>query len=605
MTAQVRTAHEQEKPLISRWFPVVYSGAAAASVLIYFAEVTAAQLVPFRLASLSLLVGAMVAPIAIFFAYLGVRVRMSRVEAAQSIADVGERRRAIEKGLRLPVAGAFFYVVAWIVGLPVDLLITGFFVELTADDFIVMCISTISVVPVLATIAFMIVEDQMRPLLRVLQQGLPDSDRGRAFAVRRFSIPMRVTAVFAALVFSAVIMLGSVAYRAARDNVSTAEVVTSILPMAVILAVFSTAIAAALVTSLRRSISAVVDEVQAIAESDFSRRPTITTTDELGELMVLFDRMLFAQSTLIRETVAVTQEVAESAVSVSAGSEQSSVGVEQISLAMQDIVAGSQHQFAQFDRAKGAAERLEVSTTRASEAVSATAESASYASALAADGSNSARQAREAMELIRGRIDEASGSVEQLGSSTANIGTIVDTIVGIAAQTNLLALNAAVEAAHAGEIGGGFAVVAEQVRQLASDSKDAASRIGVLVGQIESRASEVVTAVRLGNQEVISGTNVVDEAGTKFDGIADALKEISSLMRGLQDSTHTVDAATTDVGDAIREIVEVTESFAALAQETSANTEEASAAAEEISASIHALALAAKGLEERGRLFKT
>lgn len=590
--------------LISRRFPSLYAGAAVISVFIYFAEVAAAQLVPFKLIAISLLMGAIVAPVAISLAYLAIRRRINRIEGAFATADLGERRRAIESGLRAPFFGAAYYVVAWFVGLPVDLWLAGMITELTTSDFFVLCLNILAVVPVLVTVAFIVVEDQMRPLLQALQQDLPDSERGRAFSVRRFSIPLRVATVISAILFSAVVMLGSVAYHAARENVPPSDVVTNMMPMVVILAIFGAVTASGLVRSLRRSIAAMVAEVEAIAEGDFSRRAVMATTDELGELMILFDRMLVAQSALIRETVVITGDVAASAVNVSAGSEQSSVGVEQISLAMQDIATGSQLQFTQGERAQGAAERAEQSILRASESVSATAESVVYALALSNDGMDSARKAQDAMELIRARIDEASSSVDHLGSSTANIGMIVDTIVAIAAETNLLALNAAIEAAHAGEIGSGFAAVAEQVRKLASESKEAASRISGLVGEIEAGASEAIVAVRLGNKEVISGTQVVDDARKKISGIANALEEISQLTHGLQDNTQVVNSETADVVGAIREIVSVTESFAAVVQETSANTEEAAAATQEISASVHELANAAKALEERVRVFK-
>ncbi|MFY9488410.1 MAG: methyl-accepting chemotaxis protein [Solirubrobacterales bacterium] len=590
--------------LISRWFPALYAGAAAISVFIYSAEVAATQLVPFRLVAITLLVGAVVAPVAISLAYFGVRRRINRVEGARAAVDTDERRRAIESGLQTPAFGAAYYVIAWLVGLPVDLWLVGMITELTARDFFVMGLSVLAVAPVLATVAFIVVEDQMRPLLQAMQQDLPDSERGRAFSVRRFSIPFRVAAVIGAILFSAVVMLGSVAYHAARENIPSSDVAVNMVPMVVILAIFGAVTSAGLVRSLRRSIAAIVAEVEAIAEGDFSRRAVMATTDELGELMILFDRMLVAQSALIRETVVITGNVAASAVNVSAGSEQSSVGVEQISLAMQDIATGSQLQFTQGERARSAADRAEQSISRASESVSATAESVVHALALSNDGMDSAREAKDAMEMIRTRIDEASNSVNQFGSSTENIGMIVDTIVSIATETNLLALNAAIEAAHAGEIGSGFAAVAEQVRKLASESKDAASRIGGLVSEIESGASEAIAAVRLGSKEVISGTRVVDDARTKFSEIANALEEISQLTLGLQDNTRVVNSETADVVGAIREIVSVTESFAAVVQQTSANTEEAAAATEEISASVNELANAAKVLEERVRVFK-
>ncbi|MFY9470044.1 MAG: hypothetical protein WAP37_08020, partial [Solirubrobacterales bacterium] len=173
-------------------------GAALAAIPFFFAELIAGRLVPMRLIGATVLGALVMAPALLLFAYVSVRTRINRVEAARTSPSVAERRRAIENGLRIPIFGSCVYAIAWSVGVPLDLLLTGLFTTVTTSDFVVMYLGVLAVAPVLMSVAVVILEDQMRPLLHTMQQELPDSERGREFGVRRFSMSMRVSAVLAA-----------------------------------------------------------------------------------------------------------------------------------------------------------------------------------------------------------------------------------------------------------------------------------------------------------------------------------------------------------------------------------------------------------------------
>jgi methyl-accepting chemotaxis protein len=339
--------------------------------------------------------------------------------------------------------------------------------------------------------------------------------------------------------------------------------------------------------------------VRAAADGDLRRRGAVTTTDELGALMIDVDRMLIQQAALIRSSADVASELTLSAAAVADGSEQSAVGVGEIAHSMQEVVSGAQVQFDQIAVARSATDDLSAAIEAATAETELAAQVSTDARVLAEAGAATAAEARAAMEKTQETITSATAAVDRLGGDTADIGTIVGTIVAIASQTNLLALNAAIEAARAGEMGRGFAVVAEEVRQLASESSEAAAEITMLIRNIQRTVVATVEAVGTGSEEVVRSAAVVDAAGDRFADISGSLSTIDRHVREVGARTVDVADATNAVSAAVEEILSVTQSVAALAEQTSASTQEASASSEEITSSADNLRSMAHNLESQ------
>ncbi|MBD2771040.1 methyl-accepting chemotaxis protein [Iningainema tapete] len=206
------------------------------------------------------------------------------------------------------------------------------------------------------------------------------------------------------------------------------------------------------------------------------------------------------------------------------------------------------------------------------------AEAAREAETVARDASAIALKGGEAVENtvagileIRETVAETTRKVKRLAESSQEISKIVALISQIASRTNLLALNASIEAARAGEAGRGFAIVADEVRQLADKSAKSLKEIEQIVMQIQSETGSVMTAMEEGTQQVIQGTKLAEEAKRSLENIIQVANRIDILVRSI--TTDTVEQTETS-----RAVAGVMQSVELTAQETSQEAQRVSGA---------------------------
>ncbi|GAB4378788.1 MAG: methyl-accepting chemotaxis protein [Elainellaceae cyanobacterium] len=197
------------------------------------------------------------------------------------------------------------------------------------------------------------------------------------------------------------------------------------------------------------------------------------------------------------------------------------------------------------------------------------AESAREAEDVARSASSTALKGGEAVERtvsgileIRETVAETTRKVKRLAESSQEISKIVALISQIASRTNLLALNASIEAARAGEAGRGFAIVADEVRQLADRAAKASKEIEQIVLQIQSETSSVMTAMEEGTQQVIEGTRLAEQAKRSLEDIIQVSNRIDALVR-------SITADTVEQTETSRAVAQVMQSVELTAQETS------------------------------------
>ncbi|WP_434456337.1 PAS domain-containing protein [Stutzerimonas urumqiensis] len=145
-------------------------------------------------------------------------------------------------------------------------------------------------------------------------------------------------------------------------------------------------------------------------------------------------------------------------------------------------------------------------------------------------GADVVKQTQATMQKIAEEVQSATDGIEALGKQSLLISSIVQTIGGIAAQTNLLALNAAIEAARAGEQGRGFAVVADEVRQLAGRTSAATDEIVTVVQQNQALADEAVRNMFASREQAVQGLGLANQAGAVIVEIQDAAKQVVSAV---------------------------------------------------------------------------
>ncbi|MEQ3494568.1 methyl-accepting chemotaxis protein [Vibrio sp. SSH13-20] len=203
------------------------------------------------------------------------------------------------------------------------------------------------------------------------------------------------------------------------------------------------------------------------------------------------------------------------------------------------------------------------------------ADTANQASDNTQTGRQVVTQAKEVISRLAGDVETTSMVVTQLATTTKDIGSILDVIRDISEQTNLLALNAAIEAARAGEQGRGFAVVADEVRNLASRTADSTEEIQKMINQLQSDAQDAVTAMEAGKAVTFEGVASTDEA-------VDVLMNISERIADISDRNTQVATATEEQSTVVHTINQNIEEINAINEMTTATAEELAGASRDL-----------------------
>lgn len=213
------------------------------------------------------------------------------------------------------------------------------------------------------------------------------------------------------------------------------------------------------------------------------------------------------------------------------------------------------------------------------ERVSTNAEAARSASENVATSNTKAESAATAIHDLRDVVESISLTVTELDQSTGEIGEAANIISSIADQTNLLALNAAIEAARAGEQGRGFAVVADEVRALASKTRESTDRIHSIIQTLASRSERAVTASATGLESAKRGADIVEETQL-------ALTEVNKTVGGIADITFEMSAAVEQQSSVAEHINQQVVEIAQSATDTLKSSETSLQASERVNTTI-------------------
>ena len=298
--------------------------------------------------------------------------------------------------------------------------------------------------------------------------------------------------------------------------------------------------------------------VSAVSDGDLTKRGG-EADDTLGSVVQSVNKMLDHFSTMLTEVKQIGLSVSSSATEILAAAEQ--------------IAVGSQRQADEITNTSSAVEEMAASMTQVSRNAEASADAARRALEMAEHGDKSVRDTSEAMSRIDSAVQQTSEKMRLLGIRSSEISEIIDLIDEIAAQTNLLALNAAIEAAHAGEAGLGFSVVADEIRKLAERSARATRDVGNLIKSIQHETSEALTAMEAGMKEVRGGSHLAAQASNALQDISKAVRQSSELIEEISAASEEQARVTSNVAGAMQTISSITLETSAGAHETAQTIE--------------------------------
>ncbi|PNB76154.1 chemotaxis protein [Pseudomonas sp. GW456-E7] len=317
----------------------------------------------------------------------------------------------------------------------------------------------------------------------------------------------------------------------------TSAVVATLIAVAIIIALLGMLIRI-LIQPLHVMTRAMADIAD--GEGDLTKRLTIQNNDEFGTLGTAFNRFVERIHGSIREVSSATGQVNEVALRVVAASNSSMLNSDQQASRTSSVAAA-------INQLGAAAQEIARNAAQASS-------QASDARSLAEDGQQVVDRSIVAMNQLSSMLSASSTNIESLNSKTVNIGQILEVITSISQQTNLLALNAAIEAARAGEAGRGFAVVADEVRNLAHRTQESAQQVQTMIEELQVGARESVSTMSDSQRHSQDSVEIANLAGERLNSVTLRIGEIDGMNQSVATATEEQTAVVESINVDITEI---------------------------------------------------
>ncbi|MFR0672585.1 methyl-accepting chemotaxis protein [Enterobacterales bacterium AW_CKDN230030176-1A_HGKHYDSX7] len=316
----------------------------------------------------------------------------------------------------------------------------------------------------------------------------------------------------------------------------TSAVIATVVAVVIIIALLGL-----LIRALMQPLHTMTRAMEDIAEGegDLTKRLRIHHQDEFGILGTAFNRFVERIHTSIIEVSSATEHVNEVALRVVSASNSSMSNSDEQSNRTNSVAAA-------INELGAAAQEIANNAAQASQ-------HATSARLLAEEGQQVVDRNIQAMTRLSDLIVSSSGHIEKLNSKTVNIGQILEVITSISQQTNLLALNAAIEAARAGEAGRGFAVVADEVRNLAHRTQESAQQVQTMIEELQVGARESVDTMGQSQRHSQDSVEIANQAGERLGSVTQRIGEIDGMNQSVatatEEQTAVVDSINMDINE--------------------------------------------------------
>ncbi|MBU0911447.1 MAG: methyl-accepting chemotaxis protein [Gammaproteobacteria bacterium] len=356
----------------------------------------------------------------------------------------------------------------------------------------------------------------------------------------------------------------------AQSDVSSA--ITTIFLVVLISIGLAVGIAMVTVRSITLPLSKVNEILGVVASGDLTKRLDDKAQDEFGDLarncnQVITNLRQLIQGIISRSTQLAAASEQTSAITVETTTAireqksqvtQAATATTEMSSTSQGVMQSSNDALAEIKNADSEAERVKVISENNKQTI---------------------------LQLSK-EVDQASTVINKLHKDSASIGSILDVIRGIAEQTNLLALNAAIEAARAGEQGRGFAVVADEVRSLASKTQASTQEIQAMIQVLQTGAHAAVEAMNKGKKQAENCVTQTEVAAQALESITNAVHLAHDMSEQISHAAKEQNQVSNEISHLLESIVTIAEQTASGAEQTSQSSHEVARLAEELRQSV-------------------